>query len=107
MEILLEINFDERHVKAFINYARELDELNEKELSKLENEYLKFTPIWWYTGGHYLYHLLDRAMRVMDVRIIMKLGFFTCDLHRQIEQLHLEQFTDHHHHSHKFFVYRA
>ena len=110
MEIFLEINFDDQHVKAFVNYAREFYEGNKRELGildELESNYRKFTPIWWYTRDSCLYRLLSRAMRVMDVRIIMKLGFFICGLHRQIEQLHLEQFTDHHHHSHKFVVDRG
>ena len=110
MEILLEINFDDQHVKAFVNYAREFYEGNKRELGildELESNYRKLTPIWWYTGENCLRGILNRAIRVMDVRIIMKLGFFICDVHRQIEQLYLEQFTDHHHHSHKFVVYRG
>jgi hypothetical protein len=30
----------------------------------------------------------------MDADLIIKLGFFIGDLHRQIEQLHKEQFAD-------------
>ncbi len=38
--------------------------------------------------------MLNRALRLMDADLIIKLGFFIGDLHRQIEQLHEEQFAD-------------
>ena len=39
--------------------------------------------------------MLNRALRMSDVDIIIKMGFFIGDLHRQIEQLHKEQFVGH------------
>jgi tetratricopeptide (TPR) repeat protein len=39
--------------------------------------------------------MLNHALRVMDVDTIIKMGFFIDDLHRQIEQLHKEQFNKH------------
>ena len=50
--------------------------------------------------------MLNRALRVMDVDHIIKLGFFINDLHRHIEQLHLEQFTDQNSHK-NFTIYRG
>jgi hypothetical protein len=50
--------------------------------------------------------MLNRALRLVDVGIIIKIGFFICDLHRQIEQLHNEQFTSKNS-SNKFPVYRG
>ena len=50
------------------------------------------TPIWWYTLESFLYPMLNRALRLMDTDVIIKFGFFIGDLHRQIEQLHNEQF---------------
>jgi hypothetical protein len=38
--------------------------------------------------------MLNRALRLMNLNLIIKLGFFIGDLHRQIEQLHKEQFGD-------------
>jgi tetratricopeptide (TPR) repeat protein len=40
--------------------------------------------------------MLNRALRLMDVDIIMKMGFFISDLHLHIAQLHLQQFDGHH-----------
>ena len=39
--------------------------------------------------------MLNRALRTMDAKLIIKLAFFISDLHRQIERLHLEQFGSH------------
>jgi hypothetical protein len=39
--------------------------------------------------------MLNRALRMSDVDIIIKMGFFIGDLHRQIETLHREQFGGH------------
>jgi hypothetical protein len=37
--------------------------------------------------------MLNRVLRIMDAGMIIKLGFFTSDLHRHIQQLHKEQFS--------------
>ena len=54
----------------------------------------------------FLYPMLNRALRTMEVDIIIKMGFFIGDLHRQIEQLHSEQFNGHHSKT-TFTVYRG
>jgi hypothetical protein len=36
--------------------------------------------------------MLNRGLRLMDINIITKMGFFISDLHSQIEQLHNKQF---------------
>ena len=50
--------------------------------------------------------MLNRALRLMDADLIIKLGFFIGDLHRQIQQLHQEQFGDPSSNQH-FTVYRG
>jgi hypothetical protein len=40
--------------------------------------------------------MLNRAIRLMNVNIFIKMGFFIGDLHRHIEQLHCEQLNGHH-----------
>jgi tetratricopeptide (TPR) repeat protein len=106
-EILLVIEFEQKHFMEFIQYSREVYADNERELTKikkLEREYRDETPIWWYTYECFLYPMLNRALRLMDVDIIIKMGFFIGDLHRHIEQLHKNQFAD----SRKSFkVYRG
>jgi tetratricopeptide (TPR) repeat protein len=96
-EILLTIEFEQQHIEEFIIYCRDVLADNPGQLQhvdKLEREYRDQTPIWWYTFECFLYPMLNRALRLMDADLIIKLGFFIGDLHRQIEQLHKEQFAD-------------
>jgi tetratricopeptide (TPR) repeat protein len=94
-EILLTIEFEQQHIEEFITYCRDVLADNEGQLQnvdKLEQKYHNQTPIWWYTYECFLYPMLNRALRLMDADLIIKLGFFIGDLHRQIEQLHEKQF---------------
>ncbi|CAF4237845.1 unnamed protein product, partial [Adineta steineri] len=94
-EILLTINFENTHIKEFITYCREAFVKNDTDLRKidaLERDYRDQTPIWWYTCQCFLYSMLNQALRLMDVDIIVRMGFFINDLHRDIQRLHSEQF---------------
>jgi hypothetical protein len=95
-EILLTIEFEENHIKDFINYCHAMSADNGGELNhlkELEREYHDKTPIWWYTCECFLYSMLNRALRLMDVDLIIKMGFFIHDLHQHIKRLHSEQFS--------------
>jgi hypothetical protein len=50
--------------------------------------------------------MLNRALRLMEVDLIIKMGFFVRDLHQHIDALHSEQYNEHHH-SDSFTVYRG
>jgi Tfp pilus assembly protein PilF len=108
-EILLAISFEQKHLTEFIDYCRDVLAENPAELKnvdELRRLYRNQTPIWWYTYECFLYPMLNRALRLMNLDLIIKMGFFIGDLHRHIEQLHQEQFIGHH--SRKTFtVYRG
>jgi tetratricopeptide (TPR) repeat protein len=96
-EILLTIGFEPKHFTEYIDYCREVFHGNRRELKnveKLQGKYRDETPIWWYTYECFLYPMLNRSLRLVDVAVIIKMGFFIGDLHRQIDQLHKEQFGD-------------
>jgi len=108
-EILLTINFDQQHFNDFLTFCQDEFKENVKELrnvDKIQNEYHNKTPIWWYTCETFLYKILNQALRLMDINIILQMGFFVCDLHQQIAALHTEQFTGHTS-SNSFVVYRG
>ncbi|CAF1475081.1 unnamed protein product [Adineta steineri] len=93
-EILLTINFEDKHFKEFIIYCREVYEDNEndsKNVNQLQATYKNNIPIWWYTWDAFLYRMLNQALRLMDVDIIIRMGFFINDLHRDIQRLHSVQ----------------
>ncbi len=97
-DILLTIKFEQNHIQEFIEHCREQFIDNEEELvnvKELERKYHKETPVWWYTCESFLYPMLNTALRLMDVDVMIKMGFFITDLHCQIKELHTEQFGDH------------
>jgi len=108
-EILLTIDFEQSHINKFLTYCREQFVGNSFELEnidKVEKEYHDHQPIWWYTYQWFLYSMVNRALRTMEVDLIIKMGFFVRDLHNNIAELHTEQYGGHHH-SDSFIVYRG
>ena len=108
-EILLTIDFEQKHIDEFIQHCRQALDGNSSQLEKvdqLSRGYRKETPIWWYTLECFLYPMLNRALRTMDADLMVKLGFFIADLHRQILELHREEFSGAGSNQ-KFTVYRG
>jgi tetratricopeptide (TPR) repeat protein len=97
-EILLAIKFEQQHIDEFLNYCRDMFDDNERvveNVDQLKRTYHNRTSIWWYTYEPFLYIMLNRALRTTDVDIIIKMGFFIGDLHRDIVKLHKEQLSSH------------
>jgi hypothetical protein len=95
-EIILTMKFEDKDIKKFTDYCHIVLADNKAELKNLdilERKYHETTPIWWHTYECFLYPMLNRGLRSIDVNIITKMGFFIQDLHRQIEELHKEQFN--------------
>ncbi|CAF2829071.1 unnamed protein product [Rotaria sp. Silwood2] len=91
-EVLLEIDDDDtKSIKELVEYCRLQNDIAEDEIKKIEQEYHRYTPIWWYTAPYFIYSMLNRGLRVLDVDIILKMGFFIRHLHRHIEKLYHEQ----------------
>ena len=108
-EVLLSINFEQKHIHEYIQYCHDALVDNEGELKnvkKFERQYGDQSPIWWYTYPCFLYPMLNRALRLMDTEMIVNMSFFIGDLHRHIEQLHQEQFGGHRSNK-SFIVYRG
>ncbi|CAF4986870.1 unnamed protein product [Rotaria sp. Silwood1] len=91
-EALLEIEDDDaKSIKELVEYCRLQSDASEKTLKKIEEEYHNHLSIWWYTGPFFIYSMLNRGLRLMDVDIILKMGFFIRHLHQHITELHREQ----------------
>lgn len=108
-EILLTIQFDQKHITEFTDHCRILLVGNEDELKNVQNLEKTYRPeksIWWYTSDCFLHFLLNRALRQMNVELIIKMGFFIKDLHCHIAKLHKEQFNGHDS-TNSFIVYRG
>ena len=95
-EIILTIDFEPQHKNEFLTYCRQLFSVNASELehvNMIEKDYRPQQAIRWYTSSCLLYTMLNRALRLMEVDLIIKMGFFVRDLHNHIAELHFQQYS--------------
>ena len=100
-QILKEISFDLAYnanaMEDLVHYWYEHYADNEPLLKIINDFEQKYTPesaIHWYTRENFVYEMLNRGLRIMDVDVMMKMSFFIRDLHRRLEQLYHQQPTD-------------
>ncbi|CAF1528692.1 unnamed protein product [Adineta ricciae] len=96
-EILLSIDFKKEHMEEFVTYCRQPFDTNPVSIESVEKfakEYRNHQAIWWYTSPSFLYGMLNRALRLMEVDLIIKMAFFIRDLHTEITSIHTEQCDD-------------
>jgi tetratricopeptide (TPR) repeat protein len=107
-EILLDMKHEPQAIKDFAVYCRKLHNDNVSQLSiieEFERDYRPDSSIWWYTRVCFTYEMLNRALRTLEGDIIINMGFFIHDLHRQIEALHQRQVISYK--GQPFIVYRG
>ena len=92
-KILLEMKHDESARKDLVEYCRKQENLSDELtlIDEFDRQYRPDKAIWWYTQDCFIYQMLNRALRLLESDIIVDMGFFIHDLHRQIEQLHRKQ----------------
>jgi hypothetical protein len=94
-EILLTIDFDQEHINEFLTYCCEqfVNSTTElKNVDKIAKEYSHYQPIWWYTYPCFLYSMLNKVLRTIEVNLIVKMGFFVRGLYNHIATLHAAQY---------------
>ncbi|CAF1494624.1 unnamed protein product [Adineta ricciae] len=109
-EILFTIEFEDKHIEEFVRHHPgliTLDCTHSNDVQQSVRDYRTKKPIWWYTRGNSLHSMLNDALRIMDGDVLVRMGFFVNDLHRNIEQLHKEQFVNTPWSSLVFTVYRG
>ncbi|CAF0751824.1 unnamed protein product [Adineta ricciae] len=99
-EILLDIDFGPRCVHNFLTYCRKNlfdDDIKLLEdAKKIEETYHKHDPIWWYTSPSFLYTYINKALRDMDLDVIIRMGFFIQDLTDYLDILYSAQHFSRH-----------
>ncbi|CAF4685824.1 unnamed protein product, partial [Rotaria socialis] len=108
-EILIELEYDVASMNELVMFCRERFSENDQELAIIddfERNYHSKSAIWWYTRESFIYRMLNRALRTLEVDTIIKMGFFLRDLHEQIVQLYKQQFMNDNPSS-SFVVYRG
>ncbi|CAF1004611.1 unnamed protein product [Rotaria sordida] len=104
-DISININYDEKAKKDFVEYCRVQYANNRYQLqiiNEFERDYNRSSSIWWYTRDCFTYSMINRALRVQDTELIIRMGFFIRDLHEQIEQTYSKMGN-----SHSLTVYRG
>ncbi|CAF2143927.1 unnamed protein product, partial [Rotaria magnacalcarata] len=90
-DIILEIDHDDnKSMNTLVDFCRQKN-IPEIQINLLQSKYHEKSPVWWYTKPMFLYGMLNRALRTLDMEGMTKLGFFIRSLHRQLEDLHQEQ----------------
>ncbi|CAF4050870.1 unnamed protein product, partial [Rotaria sp. Silwood1] len=98
-EILLDMDHGQQAIKDLVTFCQEHYKGNKKELKIIDEFQRTYEPalaIWWYTRQCFTYKMLNRALRTLDGDIIIRMGFYLCDVHRQIEDLHSKQINKYH-----------
>ena len=95
-DALLDIKYDQKSVQDLVRYCEDKYAGNAAELaiiSEFGRDYRPERAIWWYTRECFTYQMLNRALRLLEADIMVNMGFFLHDLHRQLQQLHAEQIS--------------
>ncbi|CAF1549453.1 unnamed protein product, partial [Rotaria sp. Silwood1] len=98
-EILLDMDHGQQAIKDLVTFCQEKYKGNKTELNVIDEFQRTYRPskaIWWYTRQCFTYNMLNRALRTLDGDIIIRMGFYLCDVHRQIEDLHSKQINKYH-----------
>ncbi|CAF3532636.1 unnamed protein product [Rotaria socialis] len=59
-----------------------------KKIDEFENDYSPEMAIKWYTRDSFVYRLVNKALRTLNIDIIFKFRFLIIDLHQQLKQYH-------------------
>ncbi|CAF3775690.1 unnamed protein product [Rotaria socialis] len=103
-DIILEIDDDDKKsMDTLAIYCRDQN-IPETEINDFKRKYRQKSPVWWYTKEIFLYGMLNRGLRSLDMEAMTKLGFFIRHLHIQMEALYQEQSANF---QKAFIVYRG
>jgi tetratricopeptide (TPR) repeat protein len=61
-----------------------------KRIDEFEIDYCPETVIHWYTRDSFVYRLLNKALRTLNIDIIFKFRFLIIDLYQQLKQRHID-----------------
>ncbi|CAF3742890.1 unnamed protein product [Rotaria socialis] len=83
-----EIEYGVDAIKALVELCKRAYAGNATVLRVIDefySDYERHSPVWWYTRDCFIYRMLNKALRIHNIEIITKFGFFIKDLHRQLE----------------------
>ncbi|CAF4581869.1 unnamed protein product, partial [Rotaria magnacalcarata] len=66
-DIILEIDHDDnKSMNTLVNFCRQKN-IPEIQINLLQSNYHEESPVWWYTKPIFLYGMLNRALRTLDM----------------------------------------
>ena len=95
-ETILDLEYNEQSIKDFVTYFNQHHayyDIDLKSVTAFAENYYSHSPIWWYSSPSFVYSILNKVLRNLETSTIAKMAFFIRDLHRQLEQLHKQQFN--------------
>ncbi|CAF3341093.1 unnamed protein product [Rotaria socialis] len=93
-DIILEIDDDdEKSMNTLVKFCQQ-QKIHEKDIDVFKRNYYEKSAVWWYTKEFFLYGMLNRALRMLDMEVMTKFGFFIRRLHIELKQLHQKQLAD-------------
>ncbi|CAF2839320.1 unnamed protein product [Rotaria sp. Silwood2] len=107
-EILLNMKYSQNAFRDLVRFCQQEYEDDSRELKfidEFQRTYRPTTAIWWYTSDCFVYKMLNYALRKLDGDIIIRMGFYLCDVHRKITYLYKKQISQCH--GQIFLVYRG
>ncbi|CAF2739128.1 unnamed protein product [Rotaria sp. Silwood2] len=90
-EVLINNEYNEETIKEFIKFCRvhyNNNSYQTKIIKNYEKNNKKLSPIQLYTSECFLYSMLNRALRLYDIKILTKINFFVENLHEQIKKIY-------------------
>ncbi|CAF3118239.1 unnamed protein product [Rotaria socialis] len=107
-EILLGMQQEQQTIKDFAEFCTKEYQGDNNELEIIKEFASNYEPsnaIWWYTRECFTYKMLNKALRTLNGDIIVRMGFFLRDVHRQIQELYEKQVSQYE--GKPFKVYRG
>ncbi|CAF1330819.1 unnamed protein product [Rotaria sordida] len=90
-EILIELDYKSNTKIDFINFCYSKYQNNKYQLDiikEFQNDYNQPSSIWWCTRECFIYSILNKAFRIQDMNMLIKMSFFIRDIHLEIIRLH-------------------
>lgn len=78
----------------YIQILKEILSSFEFEQDPTEKDYYLHTALWWYTSSSSLCSTVNRALRMMDVSLMIRLGYFIRDLLKNIDEIYLNKINE-------------
>ncbi|CAF1371983.1 unnamed protein product [Adineta steineri] len=90
-DILVHMECEPNSKLDFIDFCQSRYQHNPYQLDiirEFKNDYKQSSAIWWYTRECFISSMLNKAFRIHDIDILIKMNFFFQDLHQEIKRLH-------------------